>query len=989
MPDNASLIDLATAISDGAPIDWPAVESSMVDQSDRVVIGHLRVIAEIVALQERLAAAHTSIADELREAAKAAPDRRESLPSWGPLRLIELVGHGAFGEVYRAWDPRLDREVALKLLRRSQSRRRAGSFLIEEGRLLAKIRHPNVITVYGAERIGDHVGIWMELIEGHTLAQLVGASGPFEPSDVTGIGIDLCRAVAAVHRAGLLHRDIKAHNVMRDADGRIVLMDFGAGRDLPVDRDDVAGTPLYLAPEIFERRDATAQSDIYSLGVLLYQLATGTYPVMGSTFGEIRDRHRRGDRRPLSSGRVDLPPAFIPVVERALAPDPAARFESAAAMEAALAAMTESARVPARRRLVPRAVAWTVALVAVIAVVSAARLRQSIVGESAGDSAPQIDRSSLVVHRMNQPEDIAFDRTPSPGAAGAMTVRRVWSGPDVINTSLSADVRLASFPDWETGNLAVHDFATGRTRRLTNRPSWFESDEYAEASLISPDDSQVAYTWSNTQGLYELRLIGIEGGSPRVVYRNEEVIYIRPAEWSPDGKSILALLSGKGGTNQMALVSIPDGSVRVLKTFDWRSPAKMSFSPDGRYIAYDFPPREDSRNRDVYVLATDGSRDTPLVAHPANDTVLGWAPDGRTILFSSDRTGVTAAWMIRVADGKPVGSPELVRPDMGRSWGIRFTRDGSYYYGVATALTDIYIADLDGATGKLLAAQVPASQRFIGSNAWPEWSPDGSYLAYVSQSRPGGAPETSVLSVLALDSGEIREIVPRLNYFQRLRWSPDGRSILVHGRDPKNRGGLFLVDVQSGAVTPVVMSGPDQGGYPREAAWMPDGKAIVYMHFNSLIFLRDLQSGQERPVYDQPSVFALSPDGRWLVVAEDDRSSKTSVLKLVKIGQGLVRELARSSTSGGFSNNFRWSPDGRHVFYIKGPPNSPRTELWRISVESAESQRLGVVVDGARHLAVHPDGRRVAFSAGTFKGELWVMENFLPARGRSDGVRGR
>lgn len=573
-----------------------------------------------------------------------------------------------------------------------------------------------------------------------------------------------------------------------------------------------------------------------------------------------------------------------------------------------------------------------------------------------------------------------------PGATGAMTVRRVWTGPDVVNTSLSADARLASFPDWETGNLAVHDFATGETRRLTNRPSWFESDEYVEATLISPDDKQVAYTWSNNQFLYELRLIGIEGGSPRVVYRNDEVPYIRPSEWSPDGKSIVAILSGNGGTNQMALISIPDGSVRVLKTFDWRSPAKMSFSPDGRYIVYDFPPREDSRNRDIYILATDGSRNTPLVTHSANDMVLGWAPDGRTILFSSDRTGVTGAWIIRVTDGKPLGSPELIRPDMGRSWGIRFTRDGSYYYGVATSLTDVYIAALNGAAGEILASQIPATQRFTGSNAWPEWSPDGKYLASVSFNRPGAAPDSSVLYVLTLDAGEIREIVPRLNYFQRLRWSPDGRSILVHGRDDKNRGGLFQVNVQSGAVTPIVLSGPDQG-YPRQAALMPDGKAIVYMHATTPIVLRDLLGGQERVVYDKPADFALSPDGQWLVIAEDDPPTRASVLKLVKIGQGPVRELARSSRSGGFSNNFRWSPDGRDVFYVKGPPDSPRTELWRVSVASADSQRLGVVVDGARHLAVHPDGRRVAFSAGTFTGELWVVENFLPARANGGAAR--
>src|SRR5207247_10740952 len=133
-----------------------------------LMVEHLRVIAEIVALQERLPAAppHTTVVDELREEQSHPEDVREGFPSWGPLRLLDLVGHGAFGEVYRAWDARLDREVARKLLRRRASRRQAGSSLVGEGRLLAKVRHPNVVTVYGADRIGDHVGIWMEFIDG-------------------------------------------------------------------------------------------------------------------------------------------------------------------------------------------------------------------------------------------------------------------------------------------------------------------------------------------------------------------------------------------------------------------------------------------------------------------------------------------------------------------------------------------------------------------------------------------------------------------------------------------------------------------------------------------------------------------------------------------------------------------------------------------------------------------------------------------------------
>ena len=144
--------------------------------------------------------------------------------------MLERVGEGAFGEVYRAWDTRLDREVALKLLRRQDwSHAGDASAVIDEGRMLAQVRHPNVVTVHGADRIAGRVGLWMEFIHGRTLEQLLHERGPFGAGEATLIGLDVCRALSAVHRAGLLHRDIKAQNVMREDGGRIVLMDFGTG----------------------------------------------------------------------------------------------------------------------------------------------------------------------------------------------------------------------------------------------------------------------------------------------------------------------------------------------------------------------------------------------------------------------------------------------------------------------------------------------------------------------------------------------------------------------------------------------------------------------------------------------------------------------------------------------------------------------------------------------------------------------------------------
>jgi Tfp pilus assembly protein PilF/TolB-like protein len=261
---------------------------------------------------------------------------------WGHLTLRERVGSGVFGEVYRAYDDKLDRDVALKLLRTgTRSADRLAAKVLHEGRLLARVRHPNVVSVHGVEAHGDRVGLWMEFIRGCTLEQLLERQGLFGAREATLIGQDLCRALAAVHASGLVHRDVKAQNVMREEGGRVVLMDFGTG--IPARDDDAnsstaaptAGTPLYLAPEVLDGREATASSDIYSLGVMLFHLVTGSYPVSARSLVELIEAHRGGRKR-LHDARPDLPDAFVQVVERALAIDPVQRYQSAGAMQEAL-----------------------------------------------------------------------------------------------------------------------------------------------------------------------------------------------------------------------------------------------------------------------------------------------------------------------------------------------------------------------------------------------------------------------------------------------------------------------------------------------------------------------------------------------------------------------------------------------------------------------------------------------------------------------------
>jgi TolB-like protein/Tfp pilus assembly protein PilF len=368
----SDLLSLAESIADGSAVDWEVAQTHATDE-DRRVIRQLRVLAELATLHRSLPLDSTQ-SFLLTEKAGAAPV--PGIGTWGHLVLLERLGGGTFGEVFRAWDPQLEREVALKLLRGETSADDPRSSRIaREGRMLARLRHPNVIAVHGAVVNNGRIGLWMELVRGATLEQLVQQRGPFSAREAALLGIDLCRALAAIHAAGLIHRDVKAQNVMREEGGRIVLMDLGTSRESAEPGShplsDMAGTPLYLAPELFEGAPASVRSDIYSLGVLLYRLVTGSFPVRATQMENLRAAHASGDAAPLRDARADLPTAFVRVVDRAIARDPEARYATVGALEADLARALDgsAAQAPAAERR--RGLPWRTGLLAlgVVAVI--------------------------------------------------------------------------------------------------------------------------------------------------------------------------------------------------------------------------------------------------------------------------------------------------------------------------------------------------------------------------------------------------------------------------------------------------------------------------------------------------------------------------------------------------------------------------------------------------------------------------------------------
>ncbi len=493
---------LLESVADGAQLDWAALDASAATSAERTRYRNLRLVARVAELHRTL---------PLDEDAEPRPPLVQDLSAadpaaWGHLTIASRIASGAFGRIYRAHDSQLNRDVALKLLRGDVTQFRPIDRLLSEARTLAQVHHPNVVTVHGADVRDGRAGLWMELVEGQTLEARLTAHGPVGAGEAATIGIDLCRALAAVHAAGLVHGDVKAQNVVREQGGRIVLMDFGAGRAQGADVAGVAGTPMYLAPEVLAGEPPTIQSDLYSLGVLLFHVLTRAYPYAGVDIDGLRNAHADGQRRWLRDLRPELPSELVHVIERALEADPARRFATAGEMERALAGALHLA--PASRpEVVASRWSWSMPAFALAALALVAVVTGLIVWSNrATSSVAASEVRSIAVLPI---KDLS-NSTPSPYLAdglhdqlvttlGQIQSLRVLSRTSVIKfkdstegageiaKDLGVDVALESTVSSTGGS----DGARGRVRvnaslmrAGANTPLWAKTFEGTEGDLL-------------------------------------------------------------------------------------------------------------------------------------------------------------------------------------------------------------------------------------------------------------------------------------------------------------------------------------------------------------------------------------------------------------------------------------------------------------------------------------------------------------------------
>ena len=577
-----------------------------------------------------------------------------------------------------------------------------------------------------------------------------------------------------------------------------------------------------------------------------------------------------------------------------------------------------------------------------------------------------------------------------------VTIRKLdfgaGSNGGVTPWNVSQDGRYLGATEYGTGNAAIVDLRSGEHRNVTDYGNWDHENGYIDVSAISRDGQRIAfwhYKYRATEG--NLRVVNADGTGERVLLMGQDFDrgWGVPTDWSPDGRYVVAQLAARTDEGpdviDFALVPVDGGEVRIVKTLPLtaRHRSKLVFSPDGRYLAYDFPPQAGARQTDLYVLPVTGGQETAVATHPARDTFVGWTPNG-DLLFLSDRTGTIDLYRIAMDNGRQSGEPERLQDGTGDIHSFGVSASGAFYYSEMREEWNAYFASIDFATGSFTSQPVKVTDRFQDSVSMPAWSDDGRYFSYVRHHAGGAAPTVIIRDI---GSGDERELLPAMTLDgqgAKVRWHPDGRSLLAVGTQDDQRG-LFRISVDTGAAALV-----DGTAGLAVWDWSPDATWLFYSggEGGHSMFRRNLETGDEQTTYvgeSRTRTYRVSPDGSRIAFVEHPAEPDDAVtLRVIPTDSGPSREIvSRRVQTGAFSFsslNTAWSKDSRDILFVSDEVGGG-SALWVVPAEGGEARRTELVLSQRiGEVSLDPDSERLVYSTGSRRTEFWVMENFLPAQ---------
>jgi Tol biopolymer transport system component/predicted Ser/Thr protein kinase len=870
----------------------------------------------------------------------------------GAYQIERQIGAGGMGEVFRAVDTRLNRPVAIKFLSSELADSSARRRFQQEAEMASALNHPHILTVHEAGEVDGRQYLVTEFVDGGTLKDWARRE-PRSPRQIVELLVGVADGLAAAHAAGILHRDIKPDNILVTTSGYAKLADFGlaklqeratlAASANTITANDtrpgvVIGTIAYMSPEQASGKPLDARSDIFSFGVVLYELLAGRRPFTGATDLELLQTVIHGAPEPLGE---HIPIALRMAVEKALEKDPAERYQTmrdlvvdlrrvARQPEAVSAVAGRALHPPSMlsRRLVPFALVG-----AALAALLAYWLTRS--GRSPADISSQWSFSQLT----DQP------------------------GPELY-PSLSPDGRSLVYASQASGNWDIYFQRVGGTTAL-NLTKDSAADDIQPA--FSPDGEWIAFRSERDGG--GLFVMGATGESVRRLSDRG----FHPS-WSPDAKEIAASTvnfrdpESLVGLGQLIVVEAATGRTRVIS--EAQSAYQPHWSPHGYRIAY-WGRAADAGHRDLWTVAPSGGAAVPVTNDAPTDWNPVWSPDGRALFFSSSRGGSMNLWRVRVdeAAGTVLGPPQPVTTPSPYSGYVSISRDGRRIaYAQVTSGANLVKIGFDPSR-EASAGQPTAITHGTRSTGTVDLSPDGEWVV----ARTGVGESQEDLVVVRTDGTGFRKVTDDAHRDREPKWSPDGKTIAFHS-DRRGTFQVWTINADGSGLRQVT----DADITTTNVIWSPDGTRMA---------VRTAAQGQ-RPVRvlvldvrkawteQTPEVIPFSvtggmsfhasswsPDGRKLALTASGPgpSAGTYIYDLD------IRQVQKVSDLAQPLLGARWLSDNRRLLV------GDQGRLLLIDpVEAKSHVVLSVVPDDLVGYSLSRDDRLIVYSLRSNKADIWL-----------------